>query len=121
MATKRTPVDQRVRESVKRERTARGMTQEGLSERADLSLDAINRIEHGSRTPTLETIDKIARALGLTVGDLVDGNRRPPPPDLPAPLNQLITLLERQPDHVQDASLRLARVLVKTVEHEPKR
>lgn len=121
MASKRTPISERVRASVKTLRTAHGLTQEALSERAGLSADAINRIEHASRTPTLETVDRIAQALGVKVGAIVDGDRSPPVLGLPRPLNQLVALLERQPAHVQDASLKLVRVLVGAVKDDGKR
>jgi transcriptional regulator with XRE-family HTH domain len=108
MASKKTPIDQRVRARIKELRVARGLTQEALSERAEMSVDAINRIEHASRTPTLETVEKIARALDVTVADLIDPERAPPPAGLPPPLNQLVALLGTQPAHVQEASLKLA-------------
>ena len=48
-----------------------GMNQEQLSERAGLQRSHISRIEAGRYAVTLETIQAIAEALGMTV-DIVD-------------------------------------------------
>ena len=48
-------------------RVARGLTQEGLAERAGLSAQAIGLLERGVRRfPQLTTLDKLDRALGLS-------------------------------------------------------
>ena len=48
-----------------------GLTQEQLSERAGLQRSHVSRIEAGKYAVTLETIQAIAEALGMTV-DLID-------------------------------------------------
>lgn len=48
-----------------------GLTQEQLSERAGLQRSHISRIEAGKYAVTLETIQAIAEALGMTV-DIID-------------------------------------------------
>ena len=48
-----------------------GLSQEQLSERAGLQRTHISRIEAGKYAVTLETIQAIAEALGMTV-DIVD-------------------------------------------------
>ena len=52
-----------------------GMSQEQLSERAGLQRTHVSRIEAGKYAVTLETIEAIAEALGMTV-DIVDGRLR---------------------------------------------
>jgi transcriptional regulator with XRE-family HTH domain len=47
------------------------MTQAQLAERAGIHLSAVTRIEHGLRTPGLETAGKLAGALGVRVDDLL--------------------------------------------------
>jgi transcriptional regulator with XRE-family HTH domain len=78
-------------------RAARGLTQEQLCERADLSLDAISRIEGGSRAPTLDTLKRIADGLGVPLEDLI---RSDPPPKAATPeaLSRLVALLEGEPE-----------------------
>lgn len=54
-------------------RQARGLTQEVLAERSDLSVDAIRRIERGKLAPSLTTLGKLANGLDLALGTLVEG------------------------------------------------
>lgn len=55
---------------IKRERTLRGLSQEALAEGADLHRTYITDIERGTRNLTLESIAKLAGALGVTIGQL---------------------------------------------------
>ena len=48
------------------------MTQAKLSEGADLSVDSISRIERGDRAPSLESLEKIAEALGIDPAELLN-------------------------------------------------
>ncbi len=56
-------------------RTARGMTQSELAEKVDLSIQFISYIENGSKHPGLETMLRIAAALGTTMDELLLGNQ----------------------------------------------
>src|SRR5919204_1838054 len=52
---------------LKRYRSAAGLTQEGLAERAGLSARGISDLERGvSRTHRADTVQRLARALGLS-------------------------------------------------------
>ena len=53
--------------SVKRWRNHRGLTQEELAERADLHRTYISDVERGARNLSLESIDKLARALDISL------------------------------------------------------
>ncbi len=53
-------------------RQARGMTQEVLAERCDLSADTIGRLEHGSFSPSLETLRKLCVGLDLMLSTLFE-------------------------------------------------
>lgn len=53
--------------SVKRWRSHRGLTQEELAERANLHRTYISDVERGARNLSLESIDKLARALEISV------------------------------------------------------
>ena len=57
--------------NVTRMRRERQMTQEQLSERSGLSQQYLSTLERGSRNPTVMTLDEIARALSVTVIDLL--------------------------------------------------
>jgi CheY-like chemotaxis protein/DNA-binding XRE family transcriptional regulator len=53
--------------SVRRWRNHRGLTQEELAELADLHRTYISDVERGARNLSLESIDKLARALGISL------------------------------------------------------
>lgn len=50
------------------------LTQEELSERAEISVSFLSMIERGERAPHLETLDRIARALEVPVEELFHFN-----------------------------------------------
>ena len=47
-------------------RVTRSWTLEDLASRADVSKAALSRIERGERTPSLETLVKLAKTFGLS-------------------------------------------------------
>jgi transcriptional regulator with XRE-family HTH domain len=54
-------------------RETHGLTQEVLAERCGLSADTIRRLEHGSFSPSLCTIRKLAKGFHLSVMQLFQG------------------------------------------------
>lgn len=57
---------------IKELRKSRGMTQDQLAERVDLATRYISLIEVGRSSPSLETIENIARALEVELKTLFD-------------------------------------------------
>lgn len=57
--------------NLKRERTARGLTQERLAEEAGLHMTDVARIERAERDPGVRTIAKLARGLGVDSAELL--------------------------------------------------
>ena len=57
-------------------RAARGLSQVALAERAGVGNVLVARLELGQTDPRLATLRKLAKALTLTVGELVDGSPR---------------------------------------------
>jgi transcriptional regulator with XRE-family HTH domain len=53
-------------------RDQRGLSQRALAEKAGISREYLARLETGRQDPTLSTLEKIARALKVTVGAIVD-------------------------------------------------
>jgi transcriptional regulator with XRE-family HTH domain len=53
-------------------REERGLTITDLANRAGLTRNAVSRIELGHRTPSVDTADKIAHALGVGPGELFE-------------------------------------------------
>ncbi len=53
-------------------RQARGLTQAALAARSQVSMDAIRRLEAGDNSPSLDTLDRLARGLGLQLCTLFE-------------------------------------------------
>ena len=51
-------------------RTQIGMSQEELAECAGLSRVSVGRIENGEQIPKAQTVEKLCKALGMTINDL---------------------------------------------------
>jgi transcriptional regulator with XRE-family HTH domain len=52
-------------------RQARGLTQAQLAAKAGLSREYLARLETARQDPTLTTLEKLAKALKVTAGDLL--------------------------------------------------
>lgn len=50
-------------------RLARGLTQEKLAEKLDVSLNFLNLIERGQRAPSFDTLERIAKVLRTPVAE----------------------------------------------------
>ena len=66
-----TPIQRRVTKRLKSLRTARGLTQEALAHKLGFSRAYLARLEMGRHDPPLSTLVKLAKALKVTVADLV--------------------------------------------------
>jgi transcriptional regulator with XRE-family HTH domain len=58
--------------NVRRFRLEKGLTQEKLTEDSGVSQQYISELERGARNPTIDTLAKIALALGVTTTDLFE-------------------------------------------------
>jgi transcriptional regulator with XRE-family HTH domain len=63
--------DQRVAAWIRAYRLRRNLTLAQLSELSGVSIGHLSRLENGSRTPTVRLLLQLARALGVSVGELV--------------------------------------------------
>ena len=61
--------------NVRKKREASGLTQERTGEKANLDPTYISGIERGVRNPSLLSICRLAKALGVSVSELVEGVR----------------------------------------------
>lgn len=59
--------------NVRRRREGLGLTQERAGEKAELDPTYISGIERGIRNPSLLSIVRIAKALGVSVSELCEG------------------------------------------------
>ena len=60
-------------ERLKKARKSKHMTQEELSEKLDMSVAFLSRIECGSSFISLKRLDQICEILGITKGSILDG------------------------------------------------
>jgi transcriptional regulator with XRE-family HTH domain len=105
---------------VARRRTALGLTQPELAERAGMSLDGVLRIERGKSAPTIVTLLRLTSALGCEVSAVVSvldseasGRRARAAKDThAAPGDRLRALLEGQPPDVMAAAETCVRALL---------
>ena len=58
-------------ESIRIQRKKAELSQEQLAEKADLHHNYIGEIERGEKAATIDTLVKVAKALGVRVRDLV--------------------------------------------------
>ncbi|WP_236688892.1 helix-turn-helix domain-containing protein [Clavibacter michiganensis] len=56
---------------MRRARVARGLSQGEFAAACGLSRSYVSALEHGRENPTLETVARVARALGLRSSDLI--------------------------------------------------
>ena len=58
-------------ENLKRIRTAKGISQGEISRKLEVDKSFVSNIENGKTNPTLSTIAKIAKAIGVSIGELM--------------------------------------------------
>jgi putative transcriptional regulator len=58
---------------IRQRRTVRGLSQQALADAADLTQNAIYRLEAGESNPQITTLQRVAAGLGCTVRELVCG------------------------------------------------
>jgi len=65
-------VRQRLARNLRKLRQAKGVSQEAFADEAGLHRTYISDLERGSRNPTITVVEKIARALEVPIGKLLD-------------------------------------------------
>jgi transcriptional regulator with XRE-family HTH domain len=59
--------------SVRRLRSKKKLSQKSLADKVGISVSYVSMLERGQRSPPLETIEKMAKALGTTPAALLGG------------------------------------------------
>lgn len=65
-------VRERLALKLRKLRQAKGLSQEAFADEAGLHRTYISDLERAARNPTITVVDKIARALDVPIGDLLD-------------------------------------------------
>lgn len=92
----------------------RGLTQEQLADRCDLSADTIRRVEHGAFHPSLETINKVCLGLDLTRSVLFESLELPGG----SLLRELHALASMRPDSDLELALATVRALFEQIDRQ---
>lgn len=92
-------------ERIKTVRKSLGLTQDQLAEKSELSSNYIGQLERGERSPSLKTLSKIARSLGVDTEYLV----RSPHGDIETKLRE-IRRITRTPENL-DKVVKIARII----------
>lgn len=96
-------------------RKEKGMTQEKLAERADLTSEAVTRVERGVRMPTLKTLGKIAHGLGVSPAQLVDIESKLATPKVSRHIAKIVSKLEDEDERVQQGAAELVVTFLRGV------
>ena len=104
---------------IKQLRKEKGMTQEKLAERADLTAEAVTRVERGVRMPTLKTLGKLAHGLGVSPARLVDVAEVPEQRLAPA-VAQIVSMLEDEEERIQRGALEIVVSYLRAVGKAPR-
>lgn len=65
-------IKEKINQKIKFERIKKGFSQERLANEAGLSRNAIWKIESGRANPTIDSLEKIAKALEIDFTELTD-------------------------------------------------
>jgi transcriptional regulator with XRE-family HTH domain len=65
-------VRQRLARNLRRLRRDRALSQEACADLADIHRTYLSDIERGARNPTITVVDRIARGLKVSIGELLD-------------------------------------------------
>jgi len=87
---------------IREARKVAGLTQVELAQKTSLSRSYIGDIEKDRYNPSLSTLDLIAKATGVALSALVDGDDVATPPAPPASLPPLTPKDEREIMHLMD-------------------
>ena len=60
--------------NIRKLRKAKSLSQEKFAFEADIHRTYVSDVERGARNPTITVVEKFAKALGVTPGNLLDAN-----------------------------------------------
>lgn len=107
-------------ENLKRIRKIKGLTQDKLSELTKISITSIQRYESGKRQPTIESVNKIATALEVSVFELLDNKHDKAEYELLNGLSNgcdnLLNLVSSFEDSAKEESIKNFRNLIKLLD-----
>jgi len=98
-------------------RQQRGFTQERLAERIGIEPVTLSRLETGNRAVSISSASRMADALGVGLGDLLDVQRPLPESEQPPEAAELVREFTGLSAPRRDLVLRLVRELARVTVH----
>lgn len=86
-------------------RLDRGLTQDRLAERSQISTDAVRRLERGGFSPTLRLLEQLSRGLDLPLSELVSFRET----KAPEGMDRIVAFLSGRKERELALVLRLAQ------------
>ncbi len=92
----------RVGSKIKNLRQERNLSQYKLAEKADVSQSFLSALEAGKKSPTVDTLEKICRALGISLAEFFSWGNPRQFPNLPPYISGLIDELRHlNPEQIE--------------------
>ena len=66
------PAQHRLGKRIKRLRTTQGLSQQALADKVRISREYVNKLEAGHYDPTLGVVRRLAKALKVSISELVE-------------------------------------------------
>jgi len=88
-----------------------GITQAKLAEKTELSNDFISRVERGERIPSLETLSRITKALGVSLREFFDFSGEQQTEKIGVEAERVMTYLKNK----DEKDIRLAYDIVRAI------
>ena len=92
-------------------RAAKGMSQEELAHLADMHASHLGQIERGNKSPTVDSLEKIVNALGITFEELFSFDAAPLVTDEPN-IGKIESYLKTMSPDEQNDVLKMIRMLM---------
>ena len=90
-----------------------GISQEEFAFKCGLAAAHMGQLERGEKSPTLDTLQKIADGLCITVSDLLDFGSNLPASKLDSKSNKILAILQDKSDADKDKVHDMIKVLFK--------
>lgn len=108
----------RVGENIRYLRKERGLSQEVLAYKAGINSSYLGQVERGQKSPTIDCLDKISKALGTSLSELV-GNVAPAAiPAAQTTLAKIYYQLHDRPEEEQEAVYELIKLFLRFKEQK---
>jgi len=93
-------------------RTDLGISQEELAFKCNMHSAHMGQLERGEKSPTLETLQKIADGLCITVSDLLNFDSALPANKLDSKTNKIIALTQNRTDAEKAKIYNMIKILI---------